>query len=153
MKKSLLVTASFLIVGTLWVSPLYAMEEDQIKGNKLSTINNRLQRDRYLEQGLYRNAAVFAIKVINEDSDASDNEDATIEDFRFARDIFRRLAIKNPGYYSDATSYADGVTSREGMNENDIIIIRDLYLKQGDYRNAAYYNDLLAENFSSEDKK
>lgn len=140
--------AVLLSVVGLSLSPLQAMERNEDnKGIKTSTIFNRSERDRYLRSGDYLKAAQFATKVINEDPEALDNEDATIEDFRKARDIFACLAKTYPkDYLDDATAYAEGAAAYEGSTIEDYIKARDLYLKSGNYTQAAYYNGLLPEN-------
>lgn len=140
----------FLAVSVCFfcVSALQAMEEDKPKA---STLYNRAQRDYYLEQGDYNNAASFAIKVINETPEAEDNSDATVEDFRKARDICGRV----PHYLSDATSYAEGIRHDFENEETreDLEIARDLYVSQGWDQMADHYNNLLRENAFMRNKK
>jgi hypothetical protein len=158
MKKKAFLTASLTVLGFLFLIPLQAMESEdkkKLNGIKPSTVHNRSQRDNYIQLGYDLNAAFFAIRVINEDPETRDNEDATIEDFRYARDIFSRLAKLNNDkkYLDEATAYAEDVVSLEAATQEDYIFMRDLYLKQGVYKNTAIINDLLPENPQANSKK
>ncbi|MBA3813009.1 MAG: hypothetical protein H0X26_00730 [Alphaproteobacteria bacterium] len=145
MKKMLFTAAPFFVLGALWVAPLYAMEvEGEKKGSKASTLQNRQARDDFLKAGDYFKAAPFAQKVINETPDAEDNEDATIEDFRIARDIYRCLAQNDPVYYlEDAGAYADGVNEFKEVTQEDFIQARDIHLENMFYEQVDYYNTIL----------
>lgn len=155
MKKSLLVAVSCFSLAVLWISPLSAMEEEprervQIKA---STIYNRAQRDHYLERGDNINAAHFAMKVINEDpedTEADDNPDAIIDDFRKARDICGCVS----DYLSDATSYAEGVRAfKNQVTLQDLIIAKELYQRDQNHEFVAYYERKISEHSSMETKK
>lgn len=152
MNKELFSAALLIVLGHLFASPLQAMKADEAdnegkqNGIKESTVLNRSQRDYHLGIGNFLKAADFAAKVVNEDPEASYNEDAGIEDFRCVRNIYSQLAKNDPYYLNDAVSYAEAVTNFEDMTLEDIRIARDLILKTGNYKNAAYYNDMLPEN-------
>lgn len=155
MRKILFLKVPAVLIGFLFLFPLQAMERAPDDGMKVTrknknTADDRKQRDDYLKTGYLDKAIYYAIRVINENpEDTWDNEEATLDDYRAARDIL----AKHKDYLDDALSYVRHIADSGEETSMDYIIARTLYLKDGNYKDAAYYNDLLPENLYENSKK
>ena len=139
MKKNLFLPVLAVLLGFLCVSSLQAMEieidEAQGNGPKQSRVEYCSKKDPYLELEDLFKTALYASKVINEES--ANEEAATIEDFRAARDIYLKLAMR---CLDEATVCAGEVISyKEDATLKDYESLINLYNKSGMYKMAEYY--------------
>lgn len=160
MKKSLLITASFFVLGTLWLSPLQAMEEEKENKNKnsklfrtKSPLNLKLKgiktSDDHLAVG-DENKMFPAVEMrlnLKIQGDLRINNEK-IENLCAEIDILKGLVLNDPDSFPGATSYPWIAPTCKDVALEDIRILRDLNLKQGNEKAAAYYNDILSENSS-----